>query len=75
MQPIKSLKPTTKENSMAIRSSCSLLLLTAASMFFSTLPAADADDEVALLAFKAATATRSLPGTGALMVDTADGRG
>ncbi|XP_039851243.1 receptor kinase-like protein Xa21 [Panicum virgatum] len=39
---------------MAIRSSCSLLLLTAASMFFLTLPAADADDEVALLAFKAA---------------------
>ena len=38
---------------MAIRSACLLLLLTA-SMFFSTLPAADADDEAALLAFKAA---------------------
>jgi len=44
-------------------------------MFFSTLPAADADDEAALLAFKAAPATCSLPGTGAPMVDTATGRG
>ncbi|KAG2595615.1 hypothetical protein PVAP13_5KG087087 [Panicum virgatum] len=38
---------------MAMRCACFLLLL-AASMFLSTLPAADADDEAALLAFKAA---------------------
>ncbi|KAG2595613.1 hypothetical protein PVAP13_5KG086300 [Panicum virgatum] len=38
---------------MAIRWAC-LLLLPTTSMFFSTLPAADADDEAALLAFKAA---------------------
>ena len=47
-----------KATSMAMRCAC-LLLLLAASMFFSTLPAADADDEAALLAFKAAAVSGS----------------